>query len=344
MDSTADDEKPPLQDEGLPEVSKKRKHRKPKPWDTDDIDHWKVDEFKPEHNSQPFLAESSFATLFPKYRETYLREIWPMVTAALDKVGIACVLDLVEGSITVKTTRKTYDPYVILKARDLIRLLSRSVQLNQAVKILEDGIACDIIKIGGIIRNKDRFVKRRQRLLGPKGSTLKAIELLTSCYVLVQGNTVAAMGPYKGLKDVRRLILDCMKNIHPIYHIKRNVQSSKKPTIVKKERTPFPPPQMPRKIDLQIESGEFFLSKTERDTAVREKKQEQQNANSIKKQAARLEAFVAPEEPQYKRVNPDAAPASKSQSIDELKAKFKSKAKKRKSAEIEEDKMQNYLM
>lgn len=28
------------------------------------------------------------------------------------------------------------------------------------------------------------------------------------------------MGPYKGLKEVRRIILDCMKNIHPIYRIK----------------------------------------------------------------------------------------------------------------------------
>lgn len=48
----------------------------------------------------------------------------------------------------------------------------------------------------------------------------QAIELLTQCYVLVQGSTVSVMGPYKGLKEVRRIILDCMKNIHPIYRIK----------------------------------------------------------------------------------------------------------------------------
>lgn len=35
-----------------------------------------------------------------------------------------------------------------------------------------------------------------------------------------QGNTVSAMGDYKGLKVVRRVVEDCIKNVHPIYHIK----------------------------------------------------------------------------------------------------------------------------
>merc|ERR1712230_296871 len=167
----------------ITQPNKNKKHRKDKPWDTDDIDHWKIDAYTAPSASEhkPFLEESSFATLFPKYRETYLREVWGHVSAALDKQGLGCTLDLVEGSMTVRTTRKTYDPYIILKARDMIKLLARSVPFQQAVRILEDGIACDIIK---------------------------------------NGNIVSAMGPYKSLKEVRKIVLDCMKNVHPIYHIK----------------------------------------------------------------------------------------------------------------------------
>ena len=196
------------------------KYRREKPWDTDDIEHWKVAEWRAGDMAAPLLEESSFAVLFPQYRERYLRECWPLVTAELHKHGIACELNLVEGSMTVRTTRRASDPYLILKCRDLIKLLARSVPAQQALRVLRDDTQCDIIKIGGLVANKERFVKRRQRLVGPDGTTLRALELLTECYVLVQGNTVAVMGPWKGLKITRRVVEDCMSNIHPIYAIK----------------------------------------------------------------------------------------------------------------------------
>ncbi|KAL4916959.1 hypothetical protein BDW62DRAFT_185207 [Aspergillus aurantiobrunneus] len=304
-------------------------NNKEKPWDTDDIDKWKIETFKAEDNAAgSFAEESSFATLFPKYREVYLKEAWPVITRALEKHGIACTLDLVEGSMTVKTTRKTFDPAAILKARDLIKLLSRSVPVQQALKILEDGVACDIIKIRNQVRNKERFVKRRQRILGPQGSTLKALELLTETYILVQGNTVAAMGPFKGLKEVRRIVDDCMANIHPIYHIKelmikrelakdptlageswdRFLPNFKKRTLSKRHKplkvtdkskkvyTPFPPAPEKSKVDLQIESGEYFLSKEAKDRAQKEEVMEKQRLKREEKMKEREKAFVAPEE------------------------------------------------
>lgn len=230
--------------------------------------------------------------------------------------------------MTVKTTRKTYDPAAILNARDVIKLLSRSVPAPQAVKILEDGVYADIIKIRNLVRNKERFVKRRQRILGPNGSTLKALELLTQCYILVQGNTVSAMGPYKALKEVRRVVEDCMANIHPIYHIKelmikrelmkdpelatenwerflphfkkRTLSKRRKPLKItdktKKTYTPFPPPQEKSKVDLQIESGEYFLGKQAKERAVKEKREEKQRAKQAEKKLKREKDFVPPQE------------------------------------------------
>jgi len=95
-----------------PVVKNHNKYRKEKPWDHDGIEHWKVEvrgrrswplnmqaassvnvlhpirrpelqEWKPEFLKGPLTEESSFATLFPQYREKYLREVWPLVTAEL---------------------------------------------------------------------------------------------------------------------------------------------------------------------------------------------------------------------------------------------------------------------
>ena len=48
-------------------------------------DQWKLEAFQPADNKGgTFTEESSFATLFPKYREKYLREVWSAVTRALE--------------------------------------------------------------------------------------------------------------------------------------------------------------------------------------------------------------------------------------------------------------------
>ena len=43
-----------------------------------------------------------------RYREKYLREVWGQVTSILNQFGIRCTLNLVEGSMSVFTSRKTW--------------------------------------------------------------------------------------------------------------------------------------------------------------------------------------------------------------------------------------------
>lgn len=80
------------------------KYRKDKPWDNEDIDHWKIEELKPEQVVGPFLEESSFATLFPKYREKYLREVWPVVTNSLEVSDVHCFEMFFSDELTLQYT------------------------------------------------------------------------------------------------------------------------------------------------------------------------------------------------------------------------------------------------
>ncbi|XP_028934391.1 KRR1 small subunit processome component homolog isoform X1 [Ornithorhynchus anatinus] len=326
-------------------------------------DGWKEPTFTKDDNPRGLLEESSFATLFPKYREAYLKECWPLVQKALQEHHVKATLDLIEGSMTVCTTKKTFDPYVIIRARDLIKLLARSVPFEQAVRILQDDTACDIVKIGSLVRNKERFIKRRQRLIGPKGSTLKALELLTNCYIMVQGNTVSALGPFNGLKEVRKVVLDTMKNIHPIYNIKtlmikrelskdselrtqnwerflpkfkhKNLNKRKEPNKkkVKKEYTPFPPPQPESQIDKELASGEYFLKASQKKRQKMEEIKAKQAEVLSKRQAERNKAFIPPKEKivvKPKKVSEDKI------NIAAIKEKVK-KAKKKKLGALTEE-------
>lgn len=329
------------------------------PKSTEPVDNaWslKIPPFKPDHNPHRLLEESSFATLFPKYREQYLKQHWALIQKALDEYAIKAELDLVEGSMTVKTTRKTWDPFIIIKARDMIKLMSRSVPFEQAVRVLQDDIGSDIIKISSFLRNKEKFVKRRQRLIGPKGCTLKSIELLTNCYVLVQGQTVAALGPYKGLQQVRRIVEDTMKNIHPIYNIKAlmikrelakdpklknenwerflpkfssKTTSKRKQPKNKKEKkpyTPFPPAQQESKVDKMIASGEYFLKEEQR-RAKKKREQDLKHQEAEKKrQERRAQAFIPPEEQSKKQKEQQKSDID----LTEFKNKVKKALKKRK--------------
>ena len=373
------DTAPPVEDDNKKKSGGKKNHnkyRRDKPWDNDQIDHWKIDPWN--DNSEKggtdslvggrLLEESSFATLFPKYREHYLRQVWPVVTKTLDNYKIACELNLIEGSMTVRTTSKTSDPYIILKARDLLKLLARSIPVAQALKVLQDDWVSDIVKIGGTVRNKERYIKRRQRLVGQEGSTLKALELVTGCFILVQGNTVSIMSQtYGGLKQARQVVLDCMNNIHPIYHIKRlmimkELQKDEKlkeedwsrflpkfakknvprrkpagPKKAKKAYTPFPPEQTPRKVDYQLDTGEYFATQEQRKhRAIAQKKHDSKIASEAKRKARYEQDEQVPESKRSKKSSLSSDDYKKNNDVD--LEKLKSNVKKRASIDKETSK------
>jgi hypothetical protein len=53
--------------------------------------------FSKEDMKNPLTEESSFAVLFPAYREKYLREAWPQVTSLLKEHNLSCQVPLSAG-------------------------------------------------------------------------------------------------------------------------------------------------------------------------------------------------------------------------------------------------------
>lgn len=58
-------------------------------------------------------------------------QLTPLWVLSFPLQHVKATLDLIEGSMTVCTTKKTFDPYIIIRARDLIKLLARSVAFEQ---------------------------------------------------------------------------------------------------------------------------------------------------------------------------------------------------------------------
>lgn len=131
---------------------------------------------------------------------------------------------------------------------------------------------------------------------------------------------MSVMGNYGGLKQVRSVVVDCMKNIHPVYNIKqlmikrelakdeglkeedwgrflpnfkkKNVQRKKPKNITEKRKyTPFPPAPTKSKVDEQLESGEYFLNERERKRRKESEKMEKAKQKGREKKLARAEEF-----------------------------------------------------
>ena len=175
---------------------------------------------------------------------------------------------------------------------------------------------------------------------------------------------MCAMGYFKDIKTVMRVVTDCMRNVHPIYSIKELMirkELAKNPDLVdenwdrflpnfkkqnvkrkkvaadkrkkKKEYTPFPPEQLPRKEDIAMMSGEYFLSDKAKEDLKNKKKREEKLARKQEKIEAKNREFEAPEEDLPVKKEKKARRQSnedmpKRPEIEDLKNKFLKKRKK----------------
>lgn len=257
-----------------------------------------------------FLETSSSKVLFQKQRLNYLKSVESFIKKACDLKKILYTVDYDEQSMEVSTTSKTRDPYIFIKAVDMIQLLSKGMLLEQAARVLEDDVFSEIIPINLITTNEKTFENRKHRISNPK--TLKAIELLTKCNVLISGKTACVVGNYKGINDAKHIIISCFENIHPVFEIKKlmikknlekdgvegdwerfmpKIQKTHSKRSVKGRVAGGMPEEIrERKEDLQMKTGEYFTNQSNTSSKDERKAKREQIRKS------KQEKFTVPEE------------------------------------------------
>ena len=101
----------------------------------------------------------------------------------------------------------------------------------------------------------------------------------------------AALGRAIGVDDPTSV------SANPVYEAAPPAPANEPPKRkTKKVYTPFPPPQQPSKLDLQLASGEYFLKPRDREAIDRKKKVDKQKNTAEERRAVREEAFIPPPE------------------------------------------------
>jgi len=283
-------------------------------------------------------CRSERQVLFPKWRENYLKSVWNNVKDYMKSKGLRAEMDLIQGTVSVATTRQTDDVWAIQSAHQYITAISRGVDFEKAKQLFDDGITMAVVATAKYCANKERYVKRKNRLLGKDGNTKKALELLTKTHIVIEGKTVVVLGPHKGVQEAEKAVIATMENNHPVYIIKHMMmkkQLLEKPELQgpeeswdrflpkinkssqqtklkpkkkkaewknKKEKSLFPPEPTPSKKDLEIESGEYFLKEKEKKMKKRAEKRKLQEEKSKKNQDKKYKSLVPPSEKKKKKV------------------------------------------
>jgi ribosomal RNA assembly protein len=125
--------------------------------------------------------------------------------------------------------------------------------------------------------------------------------------------------------------------------LRKNVKQKKPITKEKKPYTPFPPPQQPSKIDLELESGEYFMSDKKKSAKKWQEKLEKQSEKAEENKRKREAAFVPPKEDTATPYE-SAKSTSNNDEIADMAKSLKKKAKEFRKSEAQENvRLESYV-
>lgn len=109
-----------------------------------------------------------------------------------------------EVEITRKTDSK--DPFINLKAIEIVRAIARGFSPQKAFKLLLPNIYIEIIDLPSYISGKN-LNRIRSRIIGRSGKAREYITRLTGTDMVIYGKTVGIIGDEKRINVAREAIL-----------------------------------------------------------------------------------------------------------------------------------------
>ncbi len=113
-------------------------------------------------------------------------------------------VDSYDGEIEI--TGQT-DPAGFYLALNIVKAIGRGFSPNHALLLLNENYGFEIISLDEWFEGKkSQIAAKRGRIIGRSGKAREEIENATDCYISVQGNTIAIIGPYDKIGLAKKVV------------------------------------------------------------------------------------------------------------------------------------------
>ncbi len=119
--------------------------------------------------------------------------------------GVKLTIDSESGEVEIDDTNA--DPFLALKAEDVVKAIGRGFSPKRAFRLFEEDVIMEIIDLKDYYGKRENRIRiARGRIIGTNGKARRTIEDFTGTYISVFGNTVAIIGSYEGMEIARKSI------------------------------------------------------------------------------------------------------------------------------------------
>ena len=110
------------------------------------------------------------------------------------RTGTKLMINSENGNVDVKRMEDT-DPVMALKARDVVNAISLGFSPEQAIKLLSEGMALEVVDLEEYVGSSSKALQRQKaRIIGTNGKARKNFEKLTQTDIVVYEHEVGIIG------------------------------------------------------------------------------------------------------------------------------------------------------